>query len=189
MTREREVPWETLEHFGVGYTPEYFDHTERIIIPHFWRGELVGWQARRVNPRDEPKYKNSPDFPRDSTYFSEPLDKNQPVIVVESPLSVLRHYHHVPNMISTFGATVSDHQIRQLAKFPDVVLWFDNDTAGWVSTQNVGERLARFTSVAAVESTWDADPADLVDEEVEYLISLACPTSIWEPPEQELIKP
>lgn len=176
---------ETLDHFQIGYAPEYFmgrdvPTQERIVIPLFWRGELVGWQARRLAPWDEPKYKNSVDFPGERVVYNHHGFLG--AVVVESPLSVLRHHHHVPIMLSTFGAGVSPNQIRLLHRYSKIILWFDNDKAGWEATEQVGSELLDFCDVWAVQSPWDADPADLPDSTVEELIGDAVPFVVWERP-------
>jgi DNA primase len=188
----RGIPEATLEHFRVGYAPEYFmgrdavpSHTERLVFPHFWNGDLVGWQARRLNPADEPKYKNSPDFPKDQTIFNYENGDRTRAILVEAPVSVLRHFHHQPTLQATFGASTTDEQIRLLQRYDDVVLWFDNDDAGWKATRQVGESLARYNTVWVVDSPYSADPADIDDdEEVARLVSDAIPYVIWNPPKK-----
>lgn len=184
-TYGRACPPETLDRFGIGYCDEYFDKTERIIIPLYWRGKLVGWQARRIAPWDEPKYKFSPSFPRDRTLYNYHSDPAL-AVVVESPLSVLRHAHHLPQICSTFGAEVTETQIRLLHRYNNVLLWFDNDDAGWKATQQVGRELQSFCDVWAVESPWDADPAELDDRTTEELTARAVPFSVWEPPTELL---
>jgi hypothetical protein len=185
----RGIDRATIEHFRVGYADEYFDGTERIIIPVFWRGSLVGWQARCLPGYDgSDKYRNSPDFPRDQVLYNEPLSRDVG-IVVESPMSVLRHYHHKPNMVATLGAKVGKRQIGALtAGYTKVILWFDNDEAGWKATHTVAQACQRHIRTLVVESPWAADPADLPDEEVERLMTTCVvPYSVWSPP-QKLIK-
>lgn len=185
----RNIPESSLEHFRVGYAPEYYmgknalpQHTERIIFPQFWKGDLVGWQARRINPADEPKYKNSPEFPKDETIYNYDNGDRKRAIVVESPMSVLRHFHHQPTMQATFGAETTDTQVRLLQRYQDVVLWFDNDAAGWKATHRIATALARYNTVWVVDSPFAADAADMNDEEVDRLIQEAIPYAIWKPP-------
>lgn len=178
----RGCPSSTLQFFSVGYSDQYFDGTERIIIPLFWCGDLVGWQARQIAPWDEPKYKNSPDFPRDRLiYNSHDLPT---AVVVESPLSVLRHHHHCPNLVATFGAEVAASQMQWLQRYERIVLWYDNDPAGWEATKRVGTALEPYNPVWVVQSPYDADPADLDDGAVEQLIEDAVPLSIWQQPQE-----
>lgn len=185
----RGIPESTLDHFRIGYADEYFDGSERIIIPAFWEGKLVGWQARCLpDDADRPdKYRNSPDFPRDRVLYNYDRDAAE-LLVVESPLSVLRHFHHLPQMCATFGAKVTDEQIRMLQRYQRVLLWFDNDTAGWEATKTVAEALVRHVPVSVVDSPYAADPADMDDVMVELMLTdRLVPSSIWHQPEK-LIK-
>lgn len=177
---------DTLNHFRVCYAEEYpmgkdAATQERIVIPHFWKGQLVGWQARRIDGRDEPKYKNSPDFPKDTTLYNfDP--KCRQIVVVESPMSVLARWHHVPEMMATFGATLTEDQLKLLQRFDRVITWFDNDKAGWRATRQVQNELSRFTTVLVVDNPYDADAADVDDTTADRLIAEAIPPVVWNPP-------
>lgn len=177
----RGIPEQTLERFRVGYAPEYHDGSERIVIPHLWQGRLVGWQARALpGYSGTDKYRSTPSFPKHCTLFNHARRKR--LVLVESPMSVLRHCHHVPDMQATFGAKVTDQQIRLCTRYPEVILWFDNDKAGWGATDHVAQELGRHVGVRVVDSNLDADPADLDDETVERMLVEAIPYSIWERP-------
>jgi DNA primase len=181
--RGRGIPPKTLDRFRVGYAGEYHDGTERIIIPHFWDGRLVGWQARGLpGHQGNDKYRSTPDFPKHKTLYNHA--RRRRIVLVESPMSVLRHCHHVPDLQATFGAAVTDAQLRLCSRYAEVTLWFDNDKAGWKATHHVAEELSRHVGVRVVDSPWDADPADLDDDLVEELIAEAVPYSIWERPRQ-----
>lgn len=187
----RGIPEDTLRHFKVGYADEYpmgfyEDRTprpsqERIVIPLWWEDKLVGWQARRLNPQDEPKYKNSQDFPRDRVLYN--YRPGESMILVESPMSVLRHWHNHPGLVATFGAAVSPKQMSLLARASDLTVWMDNDKAGWDGTRLVIESLSRSVPIFVVDSPYDADPADLDDETVTELIASAVPWGTWSPPQ------
>ena len=192
--RGRNIPEETLQHFRIGYTDEYpsgfFDDgtprlQERVVIPIWWNGDLVGWQARRINEADEHKYRFSVDFPRDRVLFN--YQSGTDMVLVESPMSVLRHYHHQPTMAASFGASVTDAQITLLGKAKSLTVWLDNDKAGWKGTGHVINRLSRSVPVFVVESPYLADPADMDDQTVASLIANAVPWAIWEQPSPETL--
>ncbi len=178
MTETRGIPEETLRRFRVGWNPD----SDRIVIPHIWRDNLVGWQTRRLSG-DGPKYKSSPDFPKDSTVYNYDSSRST-AVVVESPMSVLSKFHAGAHIEATFGAEVNDKQIRHLSMHRRVVLWFDNDTSGWKATEHVGEALESYSSVFVVPSPWAADPADLDDETYADLLDQAIPFSLWVRPEE-----
>ena len=172
----------------------------RVIIPHFWKGDLVGWQARRIIEDDllyPEKFKSTADFPRDRTIYlpyadDNPMKPKRSIVVVESPMSTLRHMHHLP-MASTFGASLSEPQIRLLSQYPEIIFWVDNDKAGWkivegswddkgVHTPGPAEALTAYSNVRVVPSDWVGDPAEIDDDTAEALVAEAVPLWLYERP-------
>lgn len=179
LTEIRLIPIENLRRFDIGYgiieiTPTLL--SERIIIPHYWRGELVGWQSRRIANDGTAKYMNTEGFPKAQTIYN--YDPHQPAMVVEGALSVLAHPDE-PHMESTFSAEVTNRQVRLLAEHPKVTLFFDNDSAGWKATFRVGEALLAYTEVEVVDNPYNADAADMGDD---YRELPRVPFSVWAPP-------
>lgn len=198
----REIPTETLDRFKVGYCDHdpHWGYSQRTIIPVHWQDSLVGWQARRLLPAGDPddpdpaRYKNSPDFPRDRVLYGSPeaLRATQ-ALLVESPMSVLRHSHHLP-VVATLGASVSDSQLSLLHRYDRVSIFFDNDQAGWDAVEGTGtgrkhrpglvEKLREYVEVRVVDSPWwKADPADLTEQEVAELYAGAQPAVLWKRPD------
>lgn len=192
----RGIPEQTLERFKVGYAEAYpYEKnrtSERIVIPHFWKGKLVGWQTRRLSSDGTAKFKSTGDFPKDTTIYNyDPEAKS--AIVVEAAFSVLRHEHH-QHLESTFGANVTDSQIRLLGRHPRLYWWLDNDHAGWnayrghfdsrgrQTRMGVLEATSQMTDVWVIDSPYPADPADLTDDLVDSLVDQAVPWPIWTPP-------
>lgn len=188
----RNIPEANIMAFQVGYAPDYPVHVDaerrvtshRIVIPHFWRDALVGWQTRRIINDGTAKYLSSPDFPKDKTIFNYRPDTL--AVVVESPMSVIAMADRCPDMEATFGASITDKQVRLLAEHRRVILWFDNDAAGWKATDVVAEVLSAYTDVRVVDNPWNADAADLVKYGMgavaEALIADAVPYSVWQRP-------
>lgn len=198
----RGIPLETIRRFQVGWDPE----ADRIVLPHFWQDKLVGWQTRKM-PRhwasqvpkgNTPKYLSSPDFPKDATIFNYSAGAST-VVVVESMMSVLRHVHAL-HMEATFGAKVTDLQIGRLVKHQKIVLWMDNDLAGWRAVEGrpgepksrtspgreevpgMAEQLSRYADVYVVDSQWMQDPGELPTEEILALVDSAVPWTLWRRP-------
>ena len=167
---ERGVDSETASRLRIGWR-----HDEnRITIPHFWRGRLVGWQSRSVPDRPGlwpgtadpvPKYKSTPGFPKSDTLYhdhSRPFPRSGAVVVVESPFSVIKAASlglDVP-VLATFGAKVSAAQAAILSDFDEVVLWADPDPAGRVMERTVARRLRRHPGLRVVEPDEGKDMAD-----------------------------
>ena len=156
-----------------------------IIIPHFWQGDLVGWQARRLEASSGPKYKSTPEFPRDRTLFR--YRPGESVVVVESPMSVIARAHQ-RHLEATFGAAVATKQLSLIANHSEIILWFDNDEAGWVATEQVGSWLMDRTSkLWAIDSPFAADPADLDDETFDSILAEhVVPWVLWKRPTRRL---
>jgi len=210
---ERHIPEETYRKYRLGWDPR----TDRGTLPHFWEGKLVGWQTRKMPfdwrsiPLEEdspeihsgapnsPKFHSSPDFPKDATIYNHVPSTR--AVVTEAMLSVLRH-EHAYHSEAVFGAKVTDLQIRRLVKHDEVILWMDNDRAGWdavlghpevkptkekpegkEAVPGMAELLSAYTRVRVVASPWSQDPADLPTDEAASLTDAAVPWSIWEPPE------
>lgn len=202
----RGIPEENLVKFKVGYS-EHFPvgeqkTSERIVIPHFWKGDLVGWQTRRLDASDgTPKFLSSPDFPKDTTLFNYDASRKK-AMVVESMLSAIKHAHALP-IEATFGASVTARQIRLLERHETVVLWMDNDKAGWdavegryedierggkvvgskLAQEGLGDLLGRSVNVLVVDSPWAADPADMTTDDVIELYEAAIPYAAWRRPD------
>ena len=120
-----------------------------ILIPNYWKGNLVGWQYRWLR-EDRPmwlqKYTNTVDFPKDETLFNydracaDPL----PIIVVESVTTVLWLAELCITSVATFGAKVTDGQVKLLRRFQQGLVFApDNDDAAnsWLKKLNI---LGRF---------------------------------------------
>lgn len=194
----RGIPEANVEALEMGYAEAYpLDDkgrtSERIIIPHFWHDRLVGWQSRRLLDDGTPKYLSTEDFPKDETIFRPP--SGDTIVVVEAPMSVARHLHHQP-VAATFGASVTDAQVRLLAVYDRVILFPDPDTAGWrwitgAIDEETGEerlslvdRLEPYTDVDVVQTDWAVDAADMDDETMAELVAEAVPAALWEQPER-----
>lgn len=206
----RGIPESNIISMRCGYAEQYrigrrpdgsWITSERITIPHFWKGTLVGWQSRRLDASDgTAKYLSSADFPKDQTIYNyDPRVVDRPVVVMEAMLSAVSKVHLGPHPESTFGANVTDVQVSLLSKHPRVVLFMDNDEAGWKAvegtteywpsgqvkkhTPGLAEKLSPYGVVLVVENPWAADPADLDDEEYLRLVEAAVPFSVWSRPE------
>lgn len=171
---ERGIDNETASRLRIGWD----ERTNRITIPHFWKGKLVGWQARAIPDRpgqwpgtvpDQPKYKSKPGFPKSSTLYGYDLASPDHAVVVESPFSVIKAVAlGVPNVVATFGAKVTIGQVELLRRFRKVTVWMDDDTAGRVAERRLVNNLYRHTLVDIVHPDPQRDLGDCCTrEEVE----------------------
>jgi len=104
------------------------------------------------------------------------------VVVVESPMSVIKACsldvpHHV---IATFGAKVGKGQAELLRDFDQVIVWFDDDIAGYSGATKLITSLYRHIEVLAVTPDAGADLADLDSaDQVVSKIESAEPAALW----------
>lgn len=190
--KPRHIREDNLRRMKVGWDSD--PEIDRIIIPHFWKGKLVGWQARRIWPFQGAKYLGTPDFPKDQTLYNfEPKKRYQNLVVMEAPMSVVTKIHlqdELPNttFTATFGAEITDKQIRLMARAEHVIWFLDNDEGGWSAMRGtetnpgVTDRLIPYTQVSVVQNPWDADPADLADDDFLDLVRKPVPSVLWKCP-------
>jgi len=152
----------------------------RIIIPHFVNGQLVGWQGRKLSADPRlPKYKNSKNFPKAWTLYNyDSLDKKEELVVVESPMSVLKLKSlGINNVVSTFGASISDYQVHLIRQFQEVCIWMDGDAAGRKASSYLVHCLSKTNMVTILEED-NEDPASVGDP-IDYLLNQRKNTLEW----------
>src|SRR5690606_33731223 len=91
---ERGITEAVAAELGIGLRDEYTKRNytgPAIIIPHWFEGNLTGWQARLTGdvPDDQPRHDNTPDLPKSDTLYGWDLAQDADVVfVVESPMTV-----------------------------------------------------------------------------------------------------
>ena len=184
LTEIRHIPVDNLVKHDVGYD----DKLNRIVFPLWWEGDLVGWQTRRIVNDGTAKYLNTPDFPRDRVVYNGSVQCKS-LVLVESPMTVIAKSHLAPEygFVATFGARVTAKQLQvitdlSVGRNTPLILWYDNDNAGWEATRNVAEDVLRYCDVLVVDSPWNEDAAGLDDQTTLELLQRAIPYSSWTPP-------
>jgi hypothetical protein len=183
----RGIPEQTVKDLKLGWDPS----DDRIVIPHFWKGSLVGWQKRRLSGGG-PKYLSTENMPKDVTIFDyDP--KRKEAIICEAPLSVARHRHELP-MEGTFGANVTDRQVKLISShYQRIVLWLDSDPGGWKAlegsrnTPGLIDRLSKYAPVWIVDSPFTGGPDDVDTKVAAALVDAAIPSSIWRRPNPDFL--
>lgn len=163
----------TQDRFALGFDPNHQRGNyvgPAAIIPHFFEGNLVGYQERWIDndrPKNIPKYTNSKGFPKGETLFAYDEaavgNNTQSVVVVESAITAIYLYQLGYTAVATFGAQVTDEQIRLLRSFSwGVILSFDNDHAGQSACDMVCNRLRKTIPVHVIGLS-GAEKEDLND--------------------------
>ncbi len=113
----------------------------RLMIPiRDENGKMTGFGARILDPKDVPKFMNSPETPLFSKsrllYGLErarkPIRAANQAIIVEGYLDVIAlHQAGFENVVSPMGTSLTEDQLRLLKKFTrSIVLALDPDAAG-----------------------------------------------------------
>jgi hypothetical protein len=168
MVVARGVSIEAQELLRIGHDPV----EDRIVFPHFWSGQLVGWQKRALPTTAPdrggglPKYRSSTGFPKSETLYGYDLARaaGAHAVVVESPMSVAKaHSLGLPGVVATFGAGVSARQAALLREFRSVTVWTDDDPAGRAAERKLVAALSRHVAVRVVSPDAGRDLADCSD--------------------------
>lgn len=183
LTEERGISETAIQRLRLGYDED----DDKIVIPHFWKGDLVGWQKRRLpTTPDEPgnpKYKSSTDFPRRTTLYN--YDRvvkrgHRDVVVVESPMSVAKAETffdlgatHFGNVVGSFGAAITNQQLEYLKNFDSVTVYFDADAAGYKGALKAYNQLKNSVKVFLIPPLTSEDLSDLDLDRAEGMMGKA----------------
>src|SRR3979411_2465996 len=123
---------------------------ERIIIPiHDEHGELVAFGGRVIDDTAQPKYLNTSQtalYDKGRTLFNlhrarKSIHELNHAVLMEGYFDAITAWQaNVPNVVTTSGTALSDHQVRLLKReTQELVLAFDRDDAGLNATQRAIE--------------------------------------------------
>lgn len=151
----------------------------RLMIPlHDHHGNTVGFTARVLDPKDSPKYMNSPQtavYDKGSLLYGlnhakTAIKKQNEVVIVEGNLDVVAsHIAGVENVVASSGTALTDRQINLLKRYTNTLVFsFDTDAAGFDAARR-GMRLASSMGcsvrVAVIPPELGKDPDDLVQRD------------------------
>lgn len=170
--RERDFDPEMLElEWGLLGTGPVGDYKYRIIIPVHQDGKLVCYQGRDVTGKAKAKYLSCPDekavVPIKSTLYGVDKAKGDTVVVTEGPSKCWRLGR---GAIATFGALVSDEQVKLLTKFKRAFLIPDQDQAGIDGAEHLAGRLSVLGVQTEIISLVVKDVGDLKQEDADWLM-------------------
>jgi DNA primase len=144
----------------------------RIVFPIAnARGQVLGFQARQLDPNDQPKYKNTPEselFRKGALLYGldrarQAIAKGDRAVVVEGNADVLalRQAGFEP-VVASMGTALTEAQLRDLSRLTrHVWLCFDGDAAGEAATLRGMElAVAGGFDVRVVTLPPGVDPAD-----------------------------
>lgn len=167
----------TIGKWGLGYDPV----DDRVVVPVYFKGMLVGWSKRAVDDFTMPKWKHSHDMPKSDILFGMDNFNGDSAVLVEAPLSVIMlDQYGISNAVASFGCKLSDAQARLIrANYNNVLIFYDPDEPGQRGARDAAGKLERFVDVYMAPVTRD-DPAAMTLEEDVAAIGGALPLWAWD---------
>lgn len=169
--KERGLTAEACVSYKVKWSEDLTAWITPIRDPEDFR--LLGWQEKGQGTR---YFKNRPTGLKKATTlfgiekYADPSLNT--MIVVESPLDVVRMASiGVEGGVATFGASVSEEQVKLLRRAERLVIAMDNDEAGRKSSQAILKMLRKFGMEAwffNYSKTSAKDIGDMTELEVEW---------------------
>jgi len=166
--RRRKFSPDFLEKtYGLRGTGVTGDWKFRIIIPFYFRGQLVSYQGRDITGRQELRYKTlavekSIVDPKHLLYNIDNC-REETICVVEGAFDAMRLG---PSFAATFGTSMTEFQIKLLAAYRKVIFLFDPEPEAQAKADQAATKLSSFgCKVEKIDLEIDRDPAELTDEE------------------------
>lgn len=169
---DRKFEIETLKAWQVGYD----EKKQRVVIPVRSReGSLVGMVGRTVLQTAKPKYLNYFEFDRGRYLFGEhKVVPGTALVVCEGlldPVAVWQALNHANllgsySVVSPLGSQTTKHQRNKMVQCSDeVIMFFDNDTAGWEGQEQVASKIQGRVILKTVKyfDPVGGDPAELLE--------------------------
>lgn len=145
----------------------------RITFPIFdVVGNVVGFSGRVIDPKEEPKYLNTPEtaiFQKGRLLYGlfqskKSIKDSDEVVVVEGQMDVIMsHQAGVTNAVATSGTSLTEDHLHTLFRYtPNLALAFDTDPAGEKAAERaIMMALTQGFTVRLIPLS-EKDPADLV---------------------------
>lgn len=154
----------------IRYNIGWSEFLGRVVIPVYLRGDLVGYQSRKIDPHDTmPKYLSSwRDSTRCGVYTYQPT---QHIVITEDVLSSIKVGRHCASY-ALMGTSINDTGLNLLTKrHSEYIIYLDNDNHIVKKKQReLSNRLKLFGSVRIIKQ--DKDPKELTDKELLECLSL-----------------
>jgi 5S rRNA maturation endonuclease (ribonuclease M5)/transposase-like protein len=148
-------------------------YKHRILIPIYYKGEQVSFQARDITGKSQKRYLACPKvrekIDHKHTLYGYDQCKSDTAIVVEGFFDAWRFPRYA---VATYGIEYTREQLILLSQFNRVITIFDPDEKGKQS-QKQAKKLRKeltFRGVKCDNVILNADPADTPQEEADYLL-------------------
>lgn len=174
---DRNFGIETLKAWQGGYD----DKRQRVVFPvRNGKGQLVGMVGRTIHgPEVKPKYLNYFEFDRGRYLFGEHMVTPGTALVVAEglldPVAVWQALRKADllgsySVVSPLGSQTTKYQRKRMVELTDeVIMFLDNDTAGWEGQEVVAQRIQDQVVLKSVRypDPVGGDPAEFLEERPE----------------------
>ena len=167
-----EQEWGLLQTGPVSFL-DGISYNNRIVIPIYWNGRIVSFQARDITDKNEMKYLACP-MKREETHHKNILygkdghwQRLHSIIVVEGVTDVWRLG---PSSVATFGTAFKMEQVLRLAECGKrFFILFDNETQAQEQARSLAVRLKALRKEVFIE-TVKGDPGDMSQDDADALV-------------------
>jgi len=170
LEQRRYNPEEIVQQYGIRGTGLLGDFAYRIIIPVFYKKQLVNFVGRDVTGKSTSKYKSCPNEKavvelKHCLYNIDNVPESGPLLIVEGPLDVWRVG---PGCIATFGTSWTLAQVNRIReKRPSqIYIMFDGEETAIQKAYDLASALSGFFPEVTVLEMASGDPGELSDEDV-----------------------
>jgi hypothetical protein len=164
--------WRIKETGPVSYLNK-IDYSFRILIPIYWEGKPVTFQARDITGKSKMKYLACPKdqelvHHKNIVYAHPDGVQGRVGIVVEGVTDVWRLGRHA---VATLGIEYKMEQVLTLAAlFDRLYIVFDREPQAQKQAKSLAVRLRALGREAIIEQVQAADPGDMGQEEADYFV-------------------
>jgi len=152
---------------GVDFTNFY----NRICIPVYENGRIVNMIGRDYTGEQQPKELYPKGSTTDTFFNINNINFEKPVILVEGMKGLVRVWRYFnKNVMSSFGATLGKRQREIINKTEYLLVFCDNDEAGWKMVDKIYEIRDNDFAVTAMREK-GLDPADGLIRDVHQALS------------------
>lgn len=166
--RQAGVTNDEVKQYGIVYSPSL----GRVLIPVYNGKDMIGWQARKIDPSDEgPKYYTKTVAPEKMVVFSHRASVYKHIVLCEDVLSCIRIGRMMP-AIAILGTSVSDYAIKELTKHAtSAIIYLDYDNRIVKKKSRMLKNRLELLMEKVFLVTNALDPKTLTDTELKDLLS------------------
>lgn len=167
-----ELDWGLKQSGPVSFL-DGISYSHRILIPIYWDGEMVSFQARDITDKSKMKYLACPKR-REKVHHKnilygkqEKWGKFNGLIIVEGATDVWRLG---PSAVATFGIEFKIEQVLQLAKLHDrFFVIFDEEPQAQRQARKLATKLKALGKEVHIKKI-EGDPGSMKQKEANYLV-------------------